>query len=393
MLINQENIQQRFNENLEWATEIDLATAWATIHDGLQALENHTPPLKVRAVVGLWGNSTDPEALTKLSKIGELRLVEKSGFHPKVYVFRGPDKSVAWIGSANFTHAGFGMNQEALFETRNSQDVEEWFDNLWEQCGSLDECAIGRYAESRLKNPPQPQARPARVVGPEPLQTPLELLKQVDDWRSFVAALEQCDRWWWSSSGGRWSVLNEPHSWSATIQVLRCVVRGDWHGFGNSDRNRLLGLTREDDWALLGRMRGPARQSVFFSGNSEKIQAVVRDVVAADNSEFPDVAIRAYKRLWSLKGIGQGIASRLLTLAKPDRFVSLNNASETRLGNFFDLTPATLGQPKNYERLLQRIYDQTWFREPYPRNAREETICRMRAALLDCFVYDDQLPG
>ena len=44
MLINQENIQQRFNETLEWATEIDLATAWATIHDGLQALENHTPP-------------------------------------------------------------------------------------------------------------------------------------------------------------------------------------------------------------------------------------------------------------------------------------------------------------------------------------------------------------
>ena len=47
MLINQESIKKRFNENLEWATEIDLATAWATIHDGLQALENHTPPLKV----------------------------------------------------------------------------------------------------------------------------------------------------------------------------------------------------------------------------------------------------------------------------------------------------------------------------------------------------------
>ena len=73
-------------------------------------------------------------------------------------MFRGPDKSVAWIGSANFTHAGFGMNQEALFETRNSQDVEEWFDNLWEQCGSLDECAIGRYAESRLKSSPAPGA-------------------------------------------------------------------------------------------------------------------------------------------------------------------------------------------------------------------------------------------
>ena len=391
MLINQENIQQRFNENLEWATEIDLATAWATIHDGLQALQSHTPPLKVRAVVGLWGNATDPEALTKLAKIGELRLVDKSGFHPKVYVFRGQAKAVAWIGSANFTNSGFGMNQEALFETRNIQDVEKWFDNLWEQCGSLDEYAIGRYAESRLNNPPQHSTRPTRVAESDPLQTPLELLKQVDDWRSFVEALEQCDRWW--SNRQWWTVFGDPPSWRETIQVLHHIVREDWHELSSYNRKRLLGLTtREDDWALLGRMRGPAQKSVF-GDNSEKIQAVVRDVVAADNSEFPNVAIRAYERLWSLKGIGQGIASRLLTLARPDRFVSLNNASETRLGNFFDLTPATLGQPKNYERLLQRIYDQTWFREPYPRNAREETICRMRAALLDCFVYDDQLPG
>ena len=95
MLITQENIQKHFKKNLEWATEIDLATAWATIHDGLQALQNRTSSLTVRAVVGLWGNSTDPDALRRLANIGELRLVNKNGFHPKVYVFRGPDKTVA----------------------------------------------------------------------------------------------------------------------------------------------------------------------------------------------------------------------------------------------------------------------------------------------------------
>ena len=391
MLINQENIQQRFNENLEWTTEIDLATAWATIHDGLQALRSHTPPLKIRAVVGLWGNSTDPEALIALAKIGELRLVDKSGFHPKVYVFRGRDKAVAWIGSANFTNAGFGMNEEALFETKNSQDVEEWFDNLWEQCGSLDECAIDRYAESRLNNPPQRSARPARVAGSEPLQTPLELLEQVDDWRSFVETLEQCDRWW--SNRQRWSVLGEPPSWRETIQVLHHIVREDWRELSNYNRKRLLGLTtREDDWALLGRMRGAAQKSVF-GNNSEKIQAVVRHVVAASDADFPRVGIEAYEVLVGLNGIAEGIATRLLALARPDRFVSLNDASRARLAGFFGLAPTTLGQPRNYERLLQRIYDQTWFREPDPRNAREETICRMRVALLDCFVYDDQLPG
>ena len=133
------------------------------------------------------------------------------------------------------------------------------------------------------------------MAGSEPLQTPLELLKQVDDWRSFVETLEQCDRWW--SNRQRWSVLGEPQSWRETIQVLHHIVREDWRELSNYNRKRLLGLTtREDDWALLGRMRGAAQKSVF-GNNSEKIQAVVRHVVAAFDADFPRVGIEAYEVL------------------------------------------------------------------------------------------------
>ena len=38
MLITQEEILPRFIEHLSWAAEIDLATAWATSHDGLHDL-------------------------------------------------------------------------------------------------------------------------------------------------------------------------------------------------------------------------------------------------------------------------------------------------------------------------------------------------------------------
>ena len=55
--------------------------------------------LRVRAVVGLWGNHTDPVALRILARIGKLRLVEGDRrFHPKVYIFRGYEKTVAWVG-------------------------------------------------------------------------------------------------------------------------------------------------------------------------------------------------------------------------------------------------------------------------------------------------------
>ena len=48
---------------------------------------------------------------------------------------------------------------------------------------------------------------------------------------------------------------------------------------------------------------------------------------------------------------------------------------------------------ENYGRLLETIYDRAWFREPAPEGAYEEPIYWMRTALLDCFVYDKQLPG
>ena len=391
MLITHENILHRFAQNLEWATGIDLATAWANSNGGLRelkALKDRTASLEVRSVVGLWGNTTTPGALRTLANMGELRVADASRrFHPKVYVFRSEGRSVAWIGSANFTSGGFGMNEEALFETPDTETVESWFDRLWEQCGPLGECVINNYAESRKENPPRRPSRLPVTVD----STPMQLLEKVDNWRSYVKALEQCDRWW--SERHRWSVLGEQYSWNDTIQDLHDVVQEDWRELSDDDKNRLLGLTEEGgNWALLGGMRGPARQSVF-GGNSEKIQEMIRHVVAADNSEFPNVAIHAYEQLWNLEGIGQGIASRLLALARPDWFVSLNGASETSLGNFFGLAPTTLGRPQNYGRLLEAIYARTWFREPAPQDTREQTICSMRAALLDCFVYDKQLSG
>ena len=71
--------------------------------------------MKVRAIVGTYGNATHPRALDRLRTIGALRLADSDGamFHPKVYIFHGSDESFAWIGSANFTGAGFARNEES----------------------------------------------------------------------------------------------------------------------------------------------------------------------------------------------------------------------------------------------------------------------------------------
>ena len=386
MLIDHKNILSRFAEHLTWATDVDIATAWATSNDGLRSLQQLDAAVRIRAVVGLWGNLTDPTTLRTLSEIGELRLVDASRrFHPKVFLFRGSGRLVAWIGSANFTSGGFGMNEEALFETTNAQAIARWFDQLWNLCGPIGDHDIDEYAESRRRNPPQPSTPPPLPANAARSSNPAGMLEKVDGWRDYVDALEQCDRWWSMHFG--WSVLGELNSWSQTIQVLHdLVIRRDWRTLDDHDRQRLLGHTPGDGWALLGRMRAPAMQSVF-GDHLSSIQGIVQRVAAEPEAAFPNAAVRAYTRLIGLDGVGPGIATRLLTLAKPDRFVSLNRASTAGLATSFAVAPSTLSRPSNYGRLLERVYGKAWYRDPRPVDAREETIRWMRAALLDCFMY------
>ena len=384
MLIDPGTIAGRFEENLEWTERLDLVSAWATEHDGLCLLEERTEQgLQVRAIIGLWNYITEPEALRRLNGLGKLRLAgDGRRFHPKVYLFRGQRRTCAWIGSANFTAGGFAVNEEAVFETGDTESVISWFKKLWRDCGRLDENAIDTYERERKKNPPTRQSLAEAGAG---MTEPMTLLEQVTDWDSYVAALRDCDVWW--SNRHPWSVLGEPVSWRHTIEVLHdMLTRRDLADLDYDDRRRVLGLLPGGGWGLLGSMRNPSMEAVF-GRNAEGIQQILREVAEADDSAFPDFAFDAYRRMRVFKGVGEGIATRLLSLARPDRFVSVNDGSRDGLALYAELTPGTLGTEANYRKLLEFIYDKQWFQMSEPDSRLERSIWGMRAALLDCFVY------
>ena len=383
MLIDPETIADRFEENLGWANRLDLVSAWATTkHDGLRLLEKRVKQgLKVRAIVGLWNYITEPEALRRLDRLGKLRLAGGGRrFHPKVYLFRGQDRTVAWVGSANFTAGGFAVNEEAVFETGDTESVISWFKNLWKDCDRLDENAIDDYQKARKKNPPPRQSLAEAGGG---MTEPMTLLQQVTDWDSYVAALRECDIWW--SSRFRYSVLGESISWHHTIQVLHEILtQQNLADLNNEDRRRVLGLAR--GWGLLGSMRNDSVKTVF-GDKAQNIQQILHKVAEAEDGEFPNLAFNAYRQVREFPGIGVGIATRLLSLARPDRFVSVNGGSQEGLARYSGLTAGTLGRETNYQKLLEYIYRQPWFRSPKPDDRLEASIWGMRVALLDCFVY------
>lgn len=120
---------------------VDIASAWATEGVALDALEDlkkrRRKGTKVRTLAGIAGNHTTPGALDRLAKLGEVRLVnDRSGlFHVKLVLFRTSRKSLAWVGSANFTGPGFDGNEELIYETEETEGLAEWFDRRWKQVG------------------------------------------------------------------------------------------------------------------------------------------------------------------------------------------------------------------------------------------------------------------
>ena len=94
------------------------------------------------------------------------------------------------------------------------------------------------------------------------------------------------------------------------------------------------------------------------------------------------------QELTAIRHVGYGSATLLLTLARPDRLLSLNAASAKGLGALSGQSYSTLGRPENYRKLLQWLYKQPWYEGGEPEDEDLAAIWRVRAALVDSFVYE-----
>ena len=396
-LIERNHLLQRFIELLAEATEVDIAVAWATPWDALEALaEAASEGATIRIAVGVSENFTPPAALRRLQGFANLRIasspLQPGIFHPKYFSFHGPRGTICWIGSANLTRRGFGENYELVHEFDDSTgEGRQWFESLWEKLDPDPGPAIDEYERGYRR--PQRGPRPAPQGG-IPNREPLA---EQSTWDDFVAQLQVLDDYWDRSSRGRWDVFGETHSWLHTIATGRKVVQLlDWRNLTQHQCYILRGEGEgEGEWGLLGGLRGVGRFRMVF--NPERMPDVgptraqlhgcVNRVLNADDDQIAEVARDVMQEIFGFRGFGTAVATRLLTLARPDRLVSVNYQSANGLGMLAELPPNPRGLAIRYVDLLTWVYDQPWFNAPQPDDPFEQTIWNSRAALLDAFVY------
>ena len=402
-LIDGSLLLQRFRKHLKKATHVDIAVAWSGPCDAVDELEISAKNTNIRIAVGLSYNSTNPTTLDRLKEFADLRIGTSSSngiFHPKYYCFRTPKRTICWVGSTNLTNGGFRSNAELVheFEVKNKEDLK-WFELLWENLKPDPTEAITNYKENYTppSRPPRPKPRKADTK-PE-----LPSLVDIKTWADFVSGLkalnDHCHHHEYP-----WDILGETHSYLHTIKAGREVVRlRNWTNLTRRECYILRGDERgnaneEGSWGLLGTLPMGATPYVFNPVNMpgvgpvrQQIQQQVDRVLNANSSEIANVAQNAIKAITEIKlenpkhHIGIASATRWLTLARPDRLLSINSKSSDKLGELSGLPKTSLA--KNYAALLNWVYTQPWFKSSQPNNPLEQDIWNCRAALLDAFIY------
>lgn len=408
-ILSDGNLHRRFKALLETHTHVDIATAWATGGEHLRALANATSrerrDVKVRAIVGTTGRATHPEALEELNKItvGELRIVPEGDrlFHPKLYLFEqhrnGIVTRLAWIGSANFTHRGFGnhsnANEEILLEVgpgERADALAAWFEERWDRYSMHSPVSevIRQYREDWKRRPPDRHVQQI-VLGPVSHRKDL-----LDDDRrpltleGYRQALVECEE---ILKHKGWGILStQRRSYMTAISQRGDLLLGDthWSDLDPTPKRQLKGGEHNSDlnwWGLMGRIRGKTWPTMC--GLETEIRSLLETVEEADDEDFPDKAVDVMRELIDISYVKTATATLLLTLVRPDRLLSLNDRSREGL-EALSRNPVKLGEPESYRDLLLWLYDQPWYADSPAADEDSARIWRLRAALVDAFVYD-----
>ncbi|MCY4399792.1 MAG: phospholipase D-like domain-containing protein [Gemmatimonadetes bacterium] len=218
-----------------------------------------------------WRNrwSASPEWATA----GDLRIVPKGNhlFHPKLYLFERPRNGIvvrqAWIGSANFTRAGFGghsnANEEIVLEVGpgdRADALADWFQQRWDHCrvDSRVSEVIRRYTEDWKRSPPH---RHMRQITSGSVSDPRDLLD--DDahrplsLEGYRQALSECEEHL-RGEGRGWTVVDpQGRSYMRVISDRRKLLLGKqrWSELDVDSQKQLKGSYRRKDlkwWGLTG---------------------------------------------------------------------------------------------------------------------------------------------
>lgn len=396
LLPNEKSLSEEFDEILKSAEKIDLATAWLPDSPMLtKACNKLGKNLRIIAGISIGQNNgfiSDPKALKKANTYANIRICEpeKGIFHPKLYIFHlKSKKTMIWIGSANFSYNGFGCNDELMMEINSdTEEAKNWFNTRWsnlENQNTVD--IIKNYeASSTIKY----YEKHGVLSVPLPSQNNLA-------WQAFYDGIQAfAPKWSVDMRDPIYKNLGMIESYIQCIDAGHNLIKNSLNiDFDDQHLAILFGLdVNSKTYPLLGLMKGRNANPRNFMKRDAKTRNIIftalqHTINTNNQQDYLKSVSEALDTIMNISGFGIGIASRFLTLARPDMAVSLNGSSYIRLASYTGMVASTIRQSQqSYIELLKRLYETSWHNTDMPHNINEQAIWQRRMAFLDIYAYE-----
>lgn len=399
-----EDKKERFLELIPLARRIDIVSAWATkteIFEALVKRAEEANSLFLQMVIGTSSGGTDPKIFSILEKVSGANCkvpshaLKNTGiFHPKLYIFYGVNgEDIAIIGSMNFTHSGFLKNKELLIELKGEiNELKEWFSEIWNNSNpispeELEECQLAwKCKKDKDCDPGESVFEDGKA---------LALRKRVfTSWRGYKKALKEIapslqEKMTKADASGM--VLGKNDIWTRVLRDAEEVLkRKDWEQMcgrvlaGNYGPYKPFG-TMQGNGTFCGVMvnsKDPEKR--------DRILKVLRrfqklDVSNLSAEQKAEEVCKYLTELETIEPLKIAIATRLLTLTRPDLAFSYNGSSSKNLHLIGGIITDARTE-ENYKKLLIKFYSTEWYQSQEPKKG--DSIWKNRMALIDLLVYE-----
>lgn len=378
-------------ESMQWAV------AWATENAVLEAAMKDSSKFE-HFVVGTHMFQTQPEVLERAAVLAAAAVVPPTGdlFHPKVYLFRNGQRIRCVVGSPNLTKAAMSRNVEASVLLDGSLDdaalveLSRFVAEAWKGAEDISHEFLFRYRHQyAAKTAARKELIKFADVRP-PSKPNTKRAPHDMSWADYLVQVRSSSHPSAHLFKERFGVLTKARALFATG-----IPYAKW----NEDDRKLvagtLGRKKSQqpgvDYGLFGSMGASGTFANLVieapTGLSHALDFI--PLMGAVTQDDYDRYCKAFRAAFDQDGRVGGLptATRLLAMKRPDAFVCIDSANRKDLCENFGVSPSTTNLENYWQRIIEPMHGDPWWRHPQPSNAADAEIWLGRAALLDAIYY------
>jgi HKD family nuclease len=358
-----------FTAGLENASSIRLAVAFGHMSgwNEVSASVTTSAAARIQVLLGQAYFQTEPALILALKHLQEAATATRSfevklassvaTFHPKLWIIEHDTDPFGIVGSGNLSRGGLLRNVECGLFTNRASDLaalNRWFDLQWAAAPPL-----SRTYEEYIRNYQAISGLRKNLNAKIDAATSAQADKEAK-WRHRLAL--QLAAEYWRSDAGR----QEVEAREEALSSMRSLLNHPKFQFGVDEWKSFLRIPE------LGRIRlGHEKKTI---ADLPKLKGILLKLAT---STSPAVSVEA---LQTVSGVGRNLATKLLAMHRPDRFVVINEPVESALRAFgYDLDMGNGLTGAAYNRFLKDL-------APFIEEC--EAAGLRPAAALDAFFYD-----